>query len=813
MADNIDKRINGASENLEDLQIAPEMVEMPEADLLENALIQMQEDGSAILGAEMDSGEEVPFDANLSEYIDDSELMGVASGLIAGIEEDKSSRKDWEETYSNGIKLLGFKNEERSQPFEGSSGVHHPLLAESITQFQAQAYKELLPASGPVKTQVLGVATGENTAQAERVKEFMNYQIMHVMEEYDPELDQLLFYLPLSGSAFKKVYYNQTMERAVSNFVAAEDLLVPYTATDLLTCSRITHIVRMLDNELKKLQASGFYRDIEINPEVNTSSGLEVQSAIDEAQGVEPTGVSDQEYGLYEVHTDLDLPGFEDVDQSGEMTGIKLPYIVTIDEDSTKILAIRRNWAQTDPRRMKIQYFVHYKFLPGLGFYGFGLTHMIGGLTQSSTSILRQLIDAGTLANLPAGFKARGIRVRNEDEPLQPGEFRDVDAPGGSLRDALMPLPFKEPSATLLNLLGILVDSGRRFASIADMKVADSNQAMPVGTTVAMLERGTKVMSAIHKRLHYAQKVEFNILARVFAQYLPPEYPYQTIGGQQQIKAMDFDDRVDIVPVSDPNIFSMSQRIMMAQTQLQLVQSNPEVHGPQGMYQAYKRMYEALGVQDIDSILSPPQEPEPSDPATDAQNILKGQSVQAFPGQDHDAYIQTYMSVLQTMPAQSNMAIYSTLVSQMYQHVSLKVKAAIEQQMQPQIQQILMQSGGNMTPEMQTNIKNMIDNAASPIIAQEITKINQNIAPPQQEDPLVTLRRQELAIKGADIERKSREFDSKQGVEVEKIRSGEQISREKIGSQEQIADDKIDVALEKLDQQADFKESDIRRGK
>ena len=462
--------------------------------------------------------------------------------MVDAVENDKASRQNWENTYKEGLETLGMNYEERSQPFDGASGVMHPLLAESVTQFQAQAYKELIPSNGPVRTQVIGATTPDSDAQADRVREFMNYQLMTVMEEYDSETDQLLFYLPLSGSAFRKVYYDQNLNRAVSRFVPAEDLIVPYATTDIYSATRITHQIEMPMNDIRKLQKAGFYRDVEISTAAIISEDYsEVQDEIDELQGIEPSYGESDTCNVLEIHTELDLPGYEDMDAEGEATGIKLPYVITLSNDSSEILAIRRNYRATDPNKKKINYFVHYKFLPGLGFYGFGLTHMIGGLSKASTSILRQLIDAGTLSNLPAGFKARGIRIRNDDQPLQPGEFRDMDAPGGNLRDAFVSLPYKEPSGTLLNLLGTLVDSGRRFAALADTQVGDANSNMPVGTTVALLERGTKVMSAIHKRLHSSQRFEFSLLAKVFAEYLPAEYPYMTANGDAMIKSMDFD--------------------------------------------------------------------------------------------------------------------------------------------------------------------------------------------------------------------------------------------------------------------------------
>ena len=561
------------------------------------------------------------FSENIAEKMDDSDLSSLSSELVTEFRNDKDSRKDWETTYTQGLDLLGFKYEQRDQPFRDASGVTHPLLAESVTQFQAQAYKELMPSSGPVNVQIVGKETPEVYEQSIRVKNFMNYQIIDIMEDYTPDMDQMLFYLPLSGSTFKKVYYDEGLERAVSKFIPAEDLVVPYTATDLETCERVTHVVKMSSNEFRKKQVAGFYRDVEINPST-TNIEDQVKEKVSDIEGVKKVGGDSDEVTLYEMHTLLDLEGFGDKDEDGEETGIKVPYIVTIEESSGEVLSIYRNYSEDDPFKKKRQYFVHYKFLPGLGFYGFGLIHMIGGLSRTATSVLRQLLDAGTLANLPAGFKSRGLRVRDDAEPIQPGEFRDVDAPAGDLRASIMTLPFKEPSQTLYSLLSFVVEAGKRFASIADLPTADSNSQAPVGTTIALLEKGSRVISAIHKRLHYSLKTEFKLLAKVFSEYLPPVYPYEVVGGDRYIKQTDFDSRVDVIPVSDPNIFSISQRVTMAQTQLQLAQSAPALHN---LREAYRRMYESMGVQNIDNILKKEEQPKPKDPAIENADSLEDQ--------------------------------------------------------------------------------------------------------------------------------------------------------------------------------------------
>ena len=751
------------------------------------------EDGSAIIG-EMEMESEIPtaipFDSNLAEHIDEDILQKISSQLVGDIEDDRNSRSDWEEQYKSGLELLGMTYEDRSEPFEGASGIVHPLLAESVTQFQAQAYREMLPAGGPVKTAIIGAETPETAAQAERVRNYMNYQITYEMEEYDPELDQMLFYLPIVGSAFKKVYLDPSLQRAVSKFVHSEDLIVPYNATDLATATRITHCIRMDKNEIRKLQLTGFYTDIEI-PTSGSDIISDVKDAINEIEGISANSTQNEDMTIYEVHTNLDIEGFEDMGADGEPTGLKMPYIVTIMEDSGDILSIKRNFNESDPLRRKIPYFVHYKFLPGLGFYGFGLTHTIGGLSRASTSILRQLIDAGTLSNLPAGFKARGARIRDDETPLSPGEFRDVDMVGMDLRQAIMPLPFKEPSQTLYSLMNTLIDSGRRFASMADMKVGEMNGNAPVGTTMAIMERGTKVMSAIHKRLHYSQKIEFKLLARVFAMGVPM-YPYQVPGAPPEIKQMDFDDRIDILPVSDPNIFSMSQRIALAQTQLQLAQSNPEIHGQNGMYQAYRKMYEALGVTNIDAVLQPPPQPMPMNPAKENQEALRGGMLTAFPEQNHQAHITAHLAMLSTPVAQSNAAILMTLQGHISEHMAMMAELTAQKEVMdsiPQEQQMMMQQD----PNMQKQIQDQIASRAAEIAAEVSEQYAQSLTPSPQEDPLVTIRKQELALKGQEIQQKDEQFKKKQEMEMNKERNNVLLDQQRLDQQEEIAQDRIET--------------------
>ena len=764
----------------------------------------------ALAEAMSDEGQEeqIAHDANLAEYLDDGYLGEMSSDLRASYEDDMESRSEWEQTYTQGLDQLGVKYDERTQPFQGASGVTHPLIAESVTQFQAQAYKELLPSGGPVKTQVLGLQDAEREEQASRVKDFMNYQLTEVMEEFDPDMDQLLFYLPLSGSTFKKVYFDEAKQRAVSKFIPAQDLVVPYAASDLATASRVTHVLRMDANEIRKMQMAGFYKEVELS---TYNEEDEVRQKVDEIQGTSRT-YSDEVYTILEMHVDLDLEGFEDMSPAGEPTGIAIPYIVTVDEGSGHVLSIRRNFEEGTDIAKKQQYFVHYKFMPGLGFYGFGLIHMIGGLGRAATSILRQLIDAGTLANLPAGFKARGVRVRNDDEPLQPGEWRDIDAPGGNIRDAIIPLPYKEPSATLAQLLGALIEGGRRFVSLADQQTGDTNSEAPVGTTVAMLERGMKVMSAIHKRLHYAQKQEFRVLARIFRDNLPQEYPYDVQGGDRTIMASDFDGRVDVVPVSDPNIFSMAQRVTLAQTQLQLAQSNPQLHN---LNAAYRRMYQALEVQNIDEILPPPPQPQPLDPLIENARALTGELLQAFDGQDHDAHIEIHLMFMKTPLVLTSPQVMGILTGHLQEHISKKSREMVMTEIEGLMAQVqLMAQSGKIDPEQaQQQIMEVQQQMQNPeemekMVALQQMQLMNELMPritPQGEDPmqdpLVQIRMQELAIKQQDMQRKSVDDSAQINLEMNKMQQRAATDAARIESTEEIADQRNDTNLDRIEVQ------------
>ena len=748
--------------------------------------------------------------ANLAEVLDENVLNPIGAELIDDYIDYKSSREDWERTYTNGLDLLGFKYERRTQPFRGASGATHPVLAEAVTQFQSLAYKELLPAEGPVRTQIVGLTTPERQQQADRVREYMNYQIMDVMKEYEPEFDQMLFYLPLSGSTFKKVYFDSVLNRPVSQFIQAEDLVVPYTATSLEDADAIIHVLKVSENNLRKQQVGGFYKDIELTPTDDAATTNQLDEAKRRIEGIRKTQEADM-YTLLEFHTYLDIEGFEDINpKTGEPTGIKLPYIVTVEEASRKILSIRRNWKQEDPKKEKIQYFVHFKFLPGLGFYGFGLIHMIGGLSRTATSALRQLIDAGTLSNLPAGFKTRGIRVRDDSQPIQPGEWRDVDAPGGNLRDSFMPLPFKEPSQTLLALMGVVVQAGQRFASIADMQVGDGNQQAAVGTTVALLERGSRTMSAIHKRIYAALKQEFGLLATQFKNNLPPEYPYDVVGGQRQIKQADFDDKVDIIPVADPNIFSQTQRISLAQTEMQLAASNPGIHNT---YEVYRNMYEALGVKDIDKILVRPQPPQPKDPALEHIDALAGKPFQAFPGQDHRAHITSHISFMATNMAKNSPIVMASLEKNIFEHISIMAQEQSEiefkneiqqlQMMNQQMQQMGVQQNPQAMQQMQIQAKMLqerIEARKAQIISdamEEFLKEEQQISSQFGNDPIAMLRSRELDLRAQENARKEQESKDRINLDKMKTMMNQSTQDEKLQQNEDLAKMRANTSIEK----------------
>ena len=735
---------------------------------------------------------------NLAELLPEEVLKPIGLELVGNYKEYKTSRKDWEQGYIQGLDLLGFKYENRTEPFQGASGATHPVLAEAVTQFQAGAYKELLPAEGPVRTQIVGRTDPAKEAQSQRVKDYMNYELMEKMEEYEPEFDQMLFHLPLAGSTFKKVYYDDLLGRAVSKFIPAEDLIVPYTATSLDDAESIIHTIKISENDLRKQQVGGFYSDVDLGPPgVNQNDELTKKER--ELSGTKKTGKQEDIYTLLECHVNLDLEGFEDKDDELNPTGIKLPYIVTVEEASQKVLSIRRNYEPTDPKRNKIHYFVHFKFLPGLGFYGFGLIHMIGGLSRTATAALRQLLDAGTLSNLPAGFKQRGIRVR--DEASQPGEFRDVDAPGGNLRDAFMPLPYKEPSPTLLQLMGVVVGAGQRFAAIADMQVGDGNQQAAVGTTVALLERGSRVMSAIHKRLYSAMRTEFKLLAKVFKTYLPPSYPYDVVGGQREIKQMDFDERVDILPVADPNIFSMAQRITIAQTELQLATSNPQIHN---LYFAYRKMYEALGIKDIDAILPPPAPMQPMDPALEHINALGMKPFQAFRGQDHRAHVTAHLNFMSTNIVRNNPPVMAAIQKNILEHISLMAQEQVELEFADVLAQAQqMQMMAQQDPQAQQQLQKIsqdIEARKSVLIAEltaDFAKEEKEITSQFDADPLLKLKSREVDLRAMENQRKKDADQANQDLNRAKLMQARELAEEKMDQNENLAKLRAGVSLAK----------------
>lgn len=733
-------------------------------------------------------GEGDDFYANLAEEMPDRELSRIAGELLAEYDANKASRQDWEDAYANGLELLGFNYEERTQPFRGASGVTHPLLAEAATQFQAQAFNELLPATGPVRTAVMGSETTEKQAQSQRVRQFMNYYITTVMEDYTPDMDQMLFYLPLAGSTFKKVYYDETMGRAVSKFIPAENLVVPYETSDLDTCPNITQSIRMSLNDLRKKQVAGFYLDIDVIPAQEDLDSVE--SEIDRIDGVSPSQI-DYDCTILECHVDLDLEGYEDTDDEGEPTGIKVPYVVTISQDNGQILSIRRNYREEDDLKRKIQYFVHFKFLPGFGFYGLGLIHTIGGLSRTATAALRQLIDAGTLSNLPAGFKARGLRIRDDDDPLQPGEFRDVDAPGGAIRDSLMPLPFKGPDQTLFALLGFVVDAGQRFATITDMKVGDGNQQAAVGTTIALLEQGSRVMSAVHKRLHYAMRQEFKILSRVMSESLPQEYPYSVEGADASVMRSDFDDRVDVIPISDPNVFSQAQRIALAQTKLQLAGAAPELHN---MYEVYQDMYEALGVRDVDRIMKriPDDEPEPKDPAQENIDAMDMIPLKAFEGQEHQAHIMAHMVFGSTPMVAGMPAIAMALQKHIMEHVKI---AAREQAAVAFIQNRQATGGEAATEEEMLQLEGLTAQYIAEGM-QMVKQMSQQVSG-QGPDPLVQLKEQELQIKAQAEQADTQMEQAKLNLDAQNQRMRADQFQQRLASQERQTAARIQSAMER----------------
>jgi hypothetical protein len=778
----------------EDLQGAQDIQVLIEGD--DNAPeieIELLPDGGAEVSIGEDDKADVAEDANLAEVMDDTDLTMIASELLELLEADKESRSDWEKQYADGMEFLGFSMEERTKPFKGACGVYHPLLSESIVQFQATALKELMPSGGPVRTVVMGKETRERTMQAQRVKDFMNYQITTVMEEYTPEFDQLLFYVGYGGSAFKKIYYDYDKERMVSALVLPDNLYIPYYGSSVMSqCERITHRIPMSMNSFRKAVVAGRYIDPDTNMDATDSGDLptsDITDATDRLLGRSPSGY-EEELFLLEFQVDYDLPGFEDLDDDGEPTGIKLPYIITIEETSGRVIGIRRNSNKEGKRK---EYYVHYLLVQGPGAYGLGFLHLIGGLTKTATAALRQLVDAGTLANLPAGFKAKGARIMNDDVPLQPGEFRDMDAGGAELQNSLLPLPYKEPSQTLFQLLGFCVDAGRRLASITDLQVGDSNQNAAVGTTIALLEKGSSVMSAIHKRLHYSQKLEFKLLAKGFAEFLPPEYPYDVPGESRTIKARDFDERVDVVPVSDPNIFSVAQRITMAQTELQLAQSAPQMHN---MHEAYRRMYEAIGVRDIDGILPQQNVDRPKDPMSENADVLDGAMLKAFAGQHHDAHIMSHILLTLSGTAQANPMVLSSLQKHIFDHVRLKAEEAVEAELFKQYGTDPDRMVSALQREGMVAIKSAEFYQEAKALQEQLSGANE---PPA--DPVVELKNKELDLRAKDLQLKEQDNQQSLTLAQAKEQNSVAVDQERLMLQRAALDDRNEQDFARIRQQ------------
>lgn len=779
----IDKVVNPAPET----SIEVEQEGMPDIEIV------LEPDGSATVEIGDEEDKDIDFYANLAEVVDPEVRTTIALDLLDLFEADKSSRSEWETMYAKGLDLLGLKFEERTQPFRGASGAVHPMLTEAVVQFQSQAFKELMPAGGPVRTQVIGKETIEKSMQAARVQDFMNYQLTTVMKEYTPELDQALFFLGYGGSVFKKTYYDATKGRMVSKLVLADDLYIPYNGSSVMSeCSRITHRIPMYENDYRKRVWSGEYLDYTIEPSPAPDQPSQIQTRIDRLTGQSPTTHTDEIF-LLEFHVDLDLEGFEDKDEDGKLTGIKRPYIVTIEESSGRLIGIRRNWAEEEEEKQRLEYFTHYVLVEGPGAYGLGFVHLIGGLSKTATSALRQLLDSGTLANLPAGFKAKGARISDDDKPLQPGEWRDMDAGGAELTSSLLPLPYKEPSQVLFTLLGFCVDAGRRLASIADMQVGDGNQQAAVGTTIALLERGSMVMSAIHKRLHYAQKLEFEMLARGFAEYLPDEYPYDVPGASRSIKRKDFNDMVAVLPVADPNIFSTAQRIMLAQTQLQIAQSAPQMHN---MYEAYYRVYQSMNVRDIDSILRPQNSNIPKDPAQENADVLDMMELKAFAGQQHDAHIFAHLimgmsPILETMPQG-----LVTIQKHILEHVRLKAEEDVEAE--------LFKTYGNDPDRMVSAIQR------EGMIALKVAEGMQQVREMQDmlagggggPDPIIQLKQAEIDQRAQADAADNQIAQERLRLEASKAQQNAQFNQARIQSQENIAQLRATVARERADMMA-----------
>ena len=753
---------------------------------LSEAVTTETEDGGMIVDFDANSSEAgtESFDSNLVDFIEEDELNSIGNELIGAFNADKESRSDWEESYVKGLDQLGLKIEDRTTPWAGACGVFHPMLSEAVIKFQSQAISEIFPAAGPVRTKIVGPIDSTKEKQSQRVQDYLNYLLTYEMTEYRGETEKMLFSLPLAGSAFRKVYFDPTLNRPSGIFVPAEDVVVNYGASDLETCERATHVMKKSANDVRKMQVSGFYRDIEL-PDAKPSSS-DIAKKYSDMTGHSESYSYDTRHTILEMQVDLDLKGFEDKDENGEDTGIALPYVISIDSPSGIILSIRRNYYEDDVAKLRRMHFVHYQYLPGLGFYGFGLIHMIGGLAKSATSILRQLVDAGTLSNLPGGLKSRGLRIKGDDSPIMPGEFRDVDVPGGAIRDNITFLPYKEPSATLFSLLGNIVEEGKKFASIAEMKTSDMNSQAPVGTTLALLERNMKVMSAVQARLHASMKREFEILVTVIKDFTEPNYPYEVEEGQQ-IKLQDFDNRVDILPVSDPNAATMAQRIMQYQAAMQLAQQAPQLYD---LAQLHRQMLEVLGIKDVDTII-PPQEDVPAvDPVTAVQNILNGKAVQAYESQDHEAHIQTLASAQQDpnilakiQQSPNAQTIQSAGSDYIMQHLALQFRQQVEREMGIELPPV----GEPLPADVEKRISTLVAEAAKRVASTNAAQAEQARIQEQAQDPLILAKQKELEIKETQVANKQQIDESKIMIDAARLTNNKQLEEARIKSQSEIA--------------------------
>ena len=790
----------------DDFEMGPEgLMVAEEGEIPEDTLLTEMDDGSMVvdfdpMAEEREGGDS--FNSNLAEYIDDGELGTIALDLISKFDSDKSSRSDWEQTYEQGLGQLGLEIEDRTTPWAGACGVFHPMLSEAVVRFQSQTIQEIMPAQGPVKTQVWGSFSPERDKQAKRVQQYMNYQLLEVMTEYRAETEKLLFSLPLAGSAFRKIYFDPSMGRPTSMFVPAEDFVVAYNEADLEQAERYTHVMNRSTNQIRKLQVSGFYRDVELTP--SHIEPNEVTEKYLDIGGVRPSWDKDERHQLLEMHVDLDLPGYESEDE------VALPYVITIDKGNSTILSIYRNWSEDDPHRIKKQHFVHYGYVPGIGFYNLGLIHMIGGLAKSATSLLRQLVDAGTLSNLPGGLKTRGLRIKGDDTPIMPGEFRDVDVPGGAIRDNITFLPYKEPSSVLYQLLGNIVEEGRRFASMADLKIADMNQEAPVGTTLAIMERAMKVQSAIQARIHASLKQEYKILAQIIRDYTDPEYPYETDEGEA-IKVEDFDDRIDVVPVSDPNASSMAQRIMQYQAALQLAAQAPNLYD---MPLLHRQMMDLIGIPNADKVVPDQEEITPKDPVLENQDMLTLAPVKAFEYQDHEAHMKVHM-VLKNDPeisqqmqnSQMGSAISGAIDSHVREHLAFIFRRQVEEELGIP----LPTSEEHLPEQAEKRLSNLVAEAAEQMLGKKQQQAQAQKQAEQQKDPIIQQRERELGIQEQEVQRKQQADQAKQQLEQQKLAASQQLDQQK----QQLGQEKQQLDQQKLaaSQQQDAAELEIEREK